>query len=51
MATVLGKCSIEEQHSVVRFILWSKEFNTKNIHTEMFPVYGEKSLSRKAVHS
>jgi hypothetical protein len=49
MATVLGDCNTEEQLSVVRF-LWSKGLNTKDIHKEMFPVYGGKCLSRKAVH-
>jgi hypothetical protein len=40
----------EEQRSVVRF-LWAKEFNAKDIHKEMFPVYGGKYLSRKAIHN
>jgi hypothetical protein len=32
--------------------LWAKELNAKDIHKEMFPVYGGKCLSgtRKAVH-
>jgi hypothetical protein len=29
----------------------SKGLNAKDIHKEMFPVYGGKSLSRKAVHN
>jgi hypothetical protein len=50
MATVL-QCTTEEQRSVGRFFfLWAKGFNAKDIHKEMFPVYGEKCLSRKAVH-
>jgi hypothetical protein len=28
-----------------------KELNAKDIHKEMFPVCGEKYLSRKAIHS
>jgi hypothetical protein len=32
----------------VRF-LWAKGLNTKNIHKEMFPVYGVKYLSLKAI--
>jgi hypothetical protein len=40
----------EEQRSVVRF-LWVKRLNAKDIHKEMFPVYGGKCLSRKAVRS
>jgi hypothetical protein len=31
--------------------LWTKGLNAKDIHKEMFPVYGGKCLSRKAVHS
>jgi hypothetical protein len=30
--------------------LWAKGLNAKDIHKEMFPVYGGKYLSRKAVH-
>jgi hypothetical protein len=50
MVTVLEKCSTEEQRSVVRF-LWAKGLNAKDIHNEMFPVYGGKCLLRKAVHN
>jgi hypothetical protein len=50
MSTVLEECNTEEQRSVVRF-LWAKGFNAKDIHEEMFPVYGGKCLSRKAVHN
>jgi hypothetical protein len=31
--------------------LWAKGFNAKDIHKEMFPVYGGKCLSRKAVRN
>jgi hypothetical protein len=31
--------------------LWVKGLNAKDIHKEMFPVYGGKCLSRKAVHN
>jgi hypothetical protein len=34
----------------VRF-LWAKGLNAKDIHKEMFPVYGGKCLSCKAVHN
>jgi hypothetical protein len=34
----------------VRF-LWVEGLNAKNMHKEMFPVYGGKCLSHKAVHS
>jgi hypothetical protein len=30
--------------------LWVKGLNAKDINKEMFPVYGGKCLSRKAVH-
>jgi hypothetical protein len=49
MVTVLKGCTTEEQPYVVRF-LWAKELNAKDIHKEMFPLYGEKCLSRKAFH-
>jgi hypothetical protein len=48
MATVL-ECTTEEQRSVVLF-LWAKGLNANDIHKEMFPVYGGKCLSPKAVH-
>jgi hypothetical protein len=51
MATVLEECIIEEQRSVVRFFLWSKGLNAKDIHKEMFPLYGGRCLSRKSVHN
>jgi hypothetical protein len=40
----------EEHRSLVRF-LWAKGLNAKDIYKEMFPVYGGKCLSRKAVHN
>jgi transposase len=50
MANMLEECTTEMQRSVVRF-LWAKELSTKDIHKEMFPVYGGKCLSRKVVHN
>jgi hypothetical protein len=50
IATVLEVCTTEEQRSVVRF-LWAKGPNAKDIHKEMFSVYGGKCLSRKALHN
>jgi hypothetical protein len=52
MATMLEECmsATEEQHSVVRF-LWAKALNAKDIHKEMFPVYGGKCLSCKVAHN
>jgi hypothetical protein len=50
MATLLEESTTEERCSVSRF-LWAKGLNAKDIHKEMFPVYGGKCLSRKAVHN
>jgi hypothetical protein len=50
MANVLEECTTGEQCSLVRF-LWSKGPNAKEIYKEMFPVYGGKCLSRKAVQN
>jgi hypothetical protein len=49
MATVFEEHTTEEQHFVVR-LFWAKGLNAKDIHKEMFPFYGGKCLSRKAVH-
>jgi hypothetical protein len=51
MATVFEEYTTEEQRSAVRFFLWAKGLNAKNIHIDMFPVYGGKCLSRKAIHN
>jgi hypothetical protein len=52
MATVLEEYTTEELRSVVRFFfLWAKGLNAKDIYKELFPVYGGKCLSGKAVHS
>jgi hypothetical protein len=50
MPTALEVYTTEEQHSVVRF-LWAEGTSATYIHEEMFPVYGGKCLSRKAVHN
>jgi hypothetical protein len=49
MATMHEMCNTEEHRSVVRF-LWAKRLSAEDVDKEMFPVYGEKCLSRKAVH-
>jgi hypothetical protein len=49
MATVL-ECTNEDQSSVV-CSLWAKGINAKDIHNEIFPVYGGKCLSGKALHN
>jgi transposase len=49
MATVIEEYTTEEERSVVRFLL-AKGLNAKDIHKEIFPVYGWKCLLRKAVH-
>jgi hypothetical protein len=50
MATMLEECFTDDQGSVVRF-LWVNGLNAKDIHKEMFCVYGGKCLSRKAFHN
>jgi transposase len=50
MATVLEGYTTEEQRSVAHF-LWAEGLTAKDIHKEMFPVYGGKCLSCKAVHN
>jgi hypothetical protein len=50
MATMLEAYTTEEQRSVVRFFCWAEELSTKDINKEIFPVYGGKCLSRKAIH-
>jgi hypothetical protein len=35
----------------VFFFLWAKGLNAKDIHYEMFAVYGGKCLSCKAIHN
>jgi hypothetical protein len=50
MATMLAVYTTEKQRSVVHFS-WAQGLNAKDIHKEMFPVYGGKCLSRKAVHN
>jgi transposase len=50
MATVPEEYATEEQRCVVRF-LWANGHNEKDIHKEIFPIYGGKCLSRKAVHN
>jgi hypothetical protein len=32
-------------------LLWAKGLNAKDIHEELFPVYGGKCVSRKAAHN
>jgi hypothetical protein len=36
---------------VVGFFLWAKGLDTKDIHKEIFPVYGEKCLSLEVFHN
>jgi hypothetical protein len=50
MVTMLEGYTTEEQLSFVRF-MWANRLNAKDIHKEIFPVYGGKCLSRKAVHN
>jgi hypothetical protein len=48
MATVLEGYPTEEQRSLARF-LSAKELNARDIHKEMFPIYGRRCLSLVAV--
>jgi hypothetical protein len=50
MVTVLEESTTEEQCSVVIFV-WANGLSAKDIYKEMFPVYGGKCLSCKAVHN
>jgi hypothetical protein len=50
MATVLQGLTTEEQRSLIRFLL-AKELNAKDVHKEVFPIYGGKCLSRSAAHN
>jgi hypothetical protein len=52
MVNVFEDCTTEEQRSVVRsFVGEAKGVSEKDIHKDMFPVYGGKCLSSKAVHN
>jgi hypothetical protein len=50
MAIVLD-CILPKSRAVFYVFLWAKRLNVKDIHKEMFPVYGGKCLSRKAFHN
>jgi hypothetical protein len=50
MGPVLEECTAKELHSVVR-LLWAKGLNAKDIHKEMFALYGGKCFSHKEVHN
>jgi hypothetical protein len=41
MMTMIEECTTEEQRSVARF-LWAGRLSAKNIHEEMFALYGGK---------
>jgi hypothetical protein len=49
MATALEEYANEQERSVVHY-LWAKGFNVKDIHKEMFLVYGGKFLSGNEIH-
>jgi hypothetical protein len=51
MAIVLEDHTTEGLCSVVIFFVWLKGLNAKDMYKEMFPVYGGKCLSRKAVRN
>jgi hypothetical protein len=50
MASVLEGCTTEQLGSALGF-LWAKWLNAKDIHKEMFQVYGEKCSSGKVVQN
>jgi hypothetical protein len=50
MVTALQDFTTEEQRSSVLFS-WARGLSAKDIHNEIFPVYGGKRLSRKSVHN
>jgi hypothetical protein len=50
MATVLEGYNTEKQCFVMRF-LCAKELNAKDIHKEIFPIYGGKCLSLKVFYN
>jgi hypothetical protein len=45
MANVLEECTTKEQRSVVGSFLCAEVLNAKDIHKEMFPVYGAKRFT------
>jgi hypothetical protein len=49
MVSVLEGYTAKEKCFVVNF-LWVKGLNAKDIHEEMFSVYGGKCLLQKVVH-
>jgi hypothetical protein len=54
MVTMLEGCATKEHRSVMGlfFLFCGQEVLTaNNIHKEMFPIYGGKCLSHKAVHN
>jgi hypothetical protein len=51
MANMLEGYTTEDQRSVLRFFLWAKVLNAKDIHKEIFHVYCGKCLPRKTVHN
>jgi hypothetical protein len=50
MAASLNTRATIEERGVVRF-LWAKDTAAKDIHKEMLPMYGERCLSRQAIHN
>jgi hypothetical protein len=48
--TVLEECNTEEQRSALHFFV-GKRLNAKDIHKEMFPVYGGECLLCREAHN
>jgi hypothetical protein len=50
VATVLEEV-LPKNRVLLCLFFWAKGLNAKDIHKEVFPFYGAKRLSRKAVHN
>jgi hypothetical protein len=54
LATLFEAYATKEQRSVLRFFFffwWAEGLGAKDMNKEMFPLYGGKCLSRKAVNN
>jgi hypothetical protein len=48
---IVTDCILPKSSVLICDFLWPEGHTAKDINKEMFPVYGGKRLSRKAVHS
>jgi len=49
MVTLLLKATPKEQRSVIHF-MWAQGLCPNAIHSEMWPVYGDKCFTRPAIY-